>query len=464
MLLLALCWPASAALPKRLILAVDGVSFRDVQALQQGVAADNHVPNAHRRAFTNGYFPVSRLVSSFPSTTDTAWTEIFGDHPLPGYQRTYFNQEANAMVFVNGVTSSMEFERQMTWRIQGGFAHAMSYLFPGIVFGCELRGLRENFLAATNSTDNFYGYICVTDAAQHMGINISTLLCRLDEELQRLRLTYRQREGRELEILLLSDHGNDHAGPGRRVAVRSLLRKNGYRAARSILTPKDVVLPTVGIESWVEVHNLPSETEGLLPLLSKLKGADILTAMDPHARNRFIICNGRGERAVVDWNVAANRFRYSVQTGDPLGYEKVVEELRSHHELDAGGFGSADDWMKETIGHKYPLAIERIARAHTKVTQNPATILISLKPGFVHAGWGVKTGSRLMSSGGTHGSLQDVSSTGILLSTFAPTFDTSTGRVASLFDRFPGLHELSSPPRGAEWVRAQGPSPRPPIR
>ena len=54
--------------------------------------------------------------------------------------------------------------------------------------------------------------------------------------------------------------GDDQAGPGQRVMVRNYLRQAGYRIATSISDARDVVLPTVGIESWVEVHNWPAET------------------------------------------------------------------------------------------------------------------------------------------------------------------------------------------------------------
>src|ERR1039458_955632 len=66
-----------AALPKRLILALDGIAYRDMQALQEGVTyKDARGRQIHRQAFHEGYFPVSRNVSTFPSTSDVAWTDI----------------------------------------------------------------------------------------------------------------------------------------------------------------------------------------------------------------------------------------------------------------------------------------------------------------------------------------------------------------------------------------------------
>jgi hypothetical protein len=74
-----------------------------------------------------------------------------------------------------------------------------------------------------------------------------------------------------------------------------------------------------------------------------------------------------------------------------------------------------------------------------------------LKNGYVHAGWLVKTASGLVTTGGTHGALDDLNSDGILLCNFMPTKDTSTSRVAALFGGFKGLRNYRAQENGAEW-------------
>jgi hypothetical protein len=442
-----------AALPKRLIIGLDGISYRDVKALQAGVTyKDTHGIQFHRQAFHQGYFPVSRLISTFPSTSDVAWTDIFGDRPLPGYQRTYFSDAANSEMSVNGITTSMEHEKQMHWEVENGFLRTLGYVYPSHTYQYEVHELAKNFLNTKSGGDNYYAYIRTSDDAQHLARDVFAMLCALDEKLQELRAIYKAREGHDLEILILSDHGNNHAGVGQRVEIRTFLKNAGYRITNSIVNPKDVVLPTTGIESWVEIHNAPAETETLLQLLSHLKGVDVLTAKFPGQTNRFIVMNSKGERAIIEWNPAKNSFRYSTERGDPIDYLPVVEALSQKNRLDAGGFAAADDWMAETMTNRYPLALERIVRGHTRVTLNPATILISLDNHHVHAGWLIKKGSELVTFGGTHGALDDLNSDGILLSSFAPTQDTSSSRVAGLYDCFPGLRNFREEENGAEWI------------
>jgi hypothetical protein len=453
--LLFLPLSSPAALPKHLVLALDGIAYRDMKALQEGVTyTDLKGRQFHRRAFHCGYFPVSRMVSTYPSASDVAWTEILGDRPLPGYQRTYFNQAANFEIYQNGVTTSMEYERQMTWQVTDGRLRTLGYVFPLTAFKYEVRELVKNFLSATNCGDTFYALLRSPDDAQHLSGDILAMLCTVDDNLQELRARYRASEGRELDILILSDHGNNHAGPVDRVEVRSFLKAAGYRVTKSIQTARDVVLPTAGIESWVEVHNAPSETETLLRLLCHLKGVDVLTARNPNRPDQFIVMNFNGERAVIDWNPARNSFRYSPEAGDPINYRPVMESLSKKGQVDPQGFASADAWMSETFSHRYPLALERIVRGHTRASLNPATILISLDNDYVHSSWIIKKGSELVRFGGTHGGLDDLNSNGILLRSSAPTHDTSANRVAALFNGFAGLRDYRAEEAGAEWVSA----------
>ncbi|MGH7980746.1 MAG: hypothetical protein ACREE6_15320, partial [Limisphaerales bacterium] len=177
-LFFAASWSAQA-LPRRLIIAMDGISYRDLKALQAGVLDTNFWDVVHRRAFgTNeGFFPVSRMISTFPSTSDVAWTDIFGNRPLPGYQRTYYSVAANSEISVNGLTTTMEHERQMQWQSQSDITRSMGYIYSVHVYDFELCEMLNSFWAATGTNANFYAYIRSSDDAQHMDRDVFSLLC-----------------------------------------------------------------------------------------------------------------------------------------------------------------------------------------------------------------------------------------------------------------------------------------------
>ena len=446
------------ALPQRLVITLDGISYRDMKALQEGVADTNGWGMVtHRRAFTSeeGYFPVSRMISTFPSTSDVAWTDIFGNRPNPGYQRTYFSVAANSIVWVNGLTSTIEHERQMDWQADSNFTRSMGYVYSVHTFEFELHKLVAKFWDAGSTNPDFYIYIRSSDDAQHMERDILSMLAMLDEDLQKLRVRYQAREGHDLQILIISDHGHNHAGRGERVPIGSFLEKAGYHATQSIMGPKDVVLPTSGIEDWIEIHNSPSETAKLAEQLIHLPGADLIAARLLDPTNSFLVLNPKGERALICWNSAQNTFQYIAEKGDPLGYLPAVAALAQKKLLDKDGFATADDWMNETMTNHYPLALERIARGLTCAALNPATILVSLDNHYVNAGWLVNSASALEGCGSTHGALDDINSTGIILSNFTPTHDTSTDRLAGNFDGFSDLRVYRNQENGAEWVSRQ---------
>ncbi|HTX21851.1 MAG TPA: hypothetical protein VMD27_08355 [Candidatus Aquilonibacter sp.] len=443
----------SQALPSRLVIGLDGIAYRDMKALQAGVTYTNVWGNVlYRQAFSlkEGYFPVSRMISTFPSTSDVAWTDIYGNRPLPGYQRTYFSVAGNSEIFQNGVTTTVEHEWQMDWQVQSGFIRSAGYIYSAHTFDYETHEMIKNFWDTKNTNADYYTYIRASDDAQHLDRDIFSLLCLLDEQLQNLRARYKTQTGHDLQILILSDHGHNHAGPGQRVKVQSFLENAGYNITQSIVNSNDVVVPVAGIEDWVEIHNAPWATEKLAEQLTHLKGVDVLAAR--LQTNHFLVLNSKGGRAVIEWNPAKNSFRYSAENGDPLDYLPVVKSLAQKKLLDADGFATAEAWMNATMTNHYPLALERIARGLTRVTLNPATILVSLNNQYVNAGWLVKAGSRLEDYGSTHGALDDINSDGILLSNFKPTHDTSSDRVALQFHDFPGLRNYRAQQDGAEWV------------
>jgi len=446
---------AGHALPARLVLALDGVAYRDLQTLQAGITRTNFWGRTRRlQAFTatEGYFPVGRLISTFPSISDVAWTDIFGDRPLPGYQRTYYSAAANSLMAFDGVTTTMEYERQMDWQAQNKLVRAMGYLFPERSFRYEMHGLAVDFFNRASQPRTYYAYFRASDDAQHLDRDIFALLCQLDQQLQKLRARYQAREGRDLEIVMLSDHGHNHAGRGIRVRPRAFLEQAGYHVVNSISGPRDVVLPIAGVESWVEVHCDPRATEKLAGLLCQLTGVEVLAAAVPDQSNRFLVMNAKGERAGLEWNPSRNSFRYAPVDGDPLKYRPVLDALARNHQLEAGDFASAESWTAATMSHHYPLALERIAQGLTRGALNPATILISLDNRYVNDSWPVQQGSRLVDCGSTHGGLDDLCSDGILLSNFTPTRDTSTARVAGQFNNFFDVKDYHAVETGAELV------------
>ncbi len=192
-----------------------------MKALQAGVTYTNiWGRRCHRQGFHQGWFPVSHMISTFPSASDVAWTDMLGDRPLPGYQRTYFSDAANSQISINGITTTMERESQMHWQLEGGFLRTLGYVYPLHTYKYEVNKFVKAFLNTNSRDDNYYVYIRTPDDAQHLSRDIFAMLCQLEEKLKKVSAICKAREGRDLEILILSDHGNNRGGAGKRVQIR----------------------------------------------------------------------------------------------------------------------------------------------------------------------------------------------------------------------------------------------------
>lgn len=441
-------------LPSRLILGVDGMAFHHVRALQNGLPIeDGRSRGAVPRCFLN-YFPVSRMISTYPSKSELAWLDIFQLLPLEGYQPFHFSFAHNAVMGPGGADAMgvlVESHFRSHWFLKGFWRHLLGYLFPGQMYNYEMDAVISAFWKA-RGTPHFHAYITTIDYAMHMDHDPIPLLRDLDARLEALQEEYRRKTGRKLEIALISDHGNDDSRNGKRVEVIELLTRRGFRATDSLNSPKDVVVLLEGILNAFEVFTAPEDVRPVVETLLQLEGADLITFRLPQDSSTVRVARPGGEEALV--RRKGRSFAYVPVAGDPLRYVPLSQLLKKRGWTDSQGFAPAQNWIEISASHQYPDAPERIFRGHDDLVSNPAPIIVSLKPGYVHADPLTKRLSRLVSLAGTHGALDARSSNGIVMANFVPTRDTLTSGVASYFDGFPGLYRFTRHSQGARIIAA----------
>jgi hypothetical protein len=435
--------PAAATedgLPKRLVIGLDGVAFQDVQKLQQG------------EGLFRKFHPVSRSISTFPSLSDIAWADIFRTAPPAGYQRYHYSVRGNRIIggALSDLGNPIEYEKRMHVSFESPVHHAYSYMFSMDAARVEIQGLIRRFLAA-RGMDTFYVYMLSTDTLQHTDGEIEPLLRLIDRELDGLRRRYRELAGRELEIALISDHGNNHEDKGLRVPFKAYLASHGYRVTDRIEEEKDVVFTCSGILTSVAIFSRESQVEPLVGHLARLKGVDVVTYVPSGSPGEVRVRASAGGLARVRKAPGLDRYAYEPLEGDPLGYGVALERLRRAGQLDEEGFADAEAWIAATADQHYPAAPERIYRGHHVVTMNPARILVSLKDGYENANGFIKFMTHFKKRGGTHGALSARSTNGIVMADFKPTRDLTTNRVAS-FLGLDGLRQWRREERGARFV------------
>jgi hypothetical protein len=421
---------------QRLVLALDGVDYRDIVS-------------ARERGLFAAFRPPSRLISTFPSISDIAWHEIFGVLPPRGYQRVYYSHSYNAVI--GGPIDAIrpiEFEERMDMAFGGKFHHLSAYIASSTVARGEIDQVVQKFFGIRGRR-TVYVYNVGPDALQHTRGDLTGYLRHLDLKLNQLRERYAERTGRELEIVLLSDHGHNKVANARFIPVADALRERGFRMARQRSAPTDVAFSVDGVTTGFGVFSHPDSVEAVARLLAAVDGVELVSATTLDGQYRI---RNASVSAYIDHMVdgEAERFRYDATPGDPLGYAGVVAQMRADAVLDAAGFADAATWTRYTSTHEYPAAVERIVRGHSSVALNQAPILASIRDGF-HVGLGaVSVANRLRPLGGTHGGLGSSSSLGVVMTNFIDTHDDLTTRVRG---QFGGFDDLLDPYRGRSGAR-----------
>lgn len=412
-------------LPTRLVIGIDGVGYAELKAAQQA--------GAFRQ-----FHPVSRLVSTFPSISDIAWSEIFRTPPPPGYQRVYFRLDDQRTIGGGfDPIRPIEFERRMHLGFDAKTHHLTSYVTPGRAARSELATLSRVFFES-HGVATFYAYLPAPDALQHVRGDLGRYLDRLDTALTRILDTYRARTGSELELVVVSDHGNNGRWNASTVDLSEFLRRHGYHAARRLAGPRDVVFSTDGVTTGVGVFVHDAHVAALASTLATLRGIEIVTWLPRTDVARAGVRDSHGQVAWIEQR-ADGALAYQPESGDPLKYQPLVARLRASGLADADGFASPQAWLQVSADHEYPAALERILRGHRDVTENPAPILISLEDGYQVANGTASFFNQLRPLGGTHGGLNALNSLGIVMSTYQPTTDAASTDVARQFDGFPQM-------------------------
>jgi len=411
----------------RLVLALDGVDYRDIV-------------DARTRGLFAGFREPSRLISTFPSISDVAWHDIMGVQPPPGYQRIYYSVRQNDVVGeLLDAIRPIEYERRMDFAFGTKFHHLAAYLMSNQVARKEVDVDVKEFLRR-GGRPTIYAYNVGPDALQHTRGDLDKYLSHLDAKLAELQRTYRARTGRDVEILILSDHGHNRAISADFLPVVEALESQGFRTVRSLTSAADVAFSVDGVTTGFGVFAHPDSVQRLASILVALDGVATVTTRD--TTGRYLV---RSDSALAEITTRGSgdsaTYRYHALRGDPLRYADVLSRMAHDRAVSPDGFASAATWLRYTAGELFPAAPPRIVRGHTEITRNPAPILVSLDDKMRVGLGAVSVANRMRPLGGTHGALSATNSLGVLMSNFADTRDDLTQSVRRQFGGFDDLHD-----------------------
>lgn len=347
------------------------------------------------------FAPPSTIISPFPVMTDLSLSEFFGVSPAPAVESQYYDGKQMQGGYLNYAA-----EGNAGWNLNTSyrlihFMHSVAYLQPWTWFDHELGKIQRLFFQSSESP--FIGYVVTTSGiGAHFGRNgHQAALIKLDRFCQAVMHELRGR----VQITLFSDHGHNLL-PSQRIPLSGLLEEFGYRVTEKLSRPEDVVVPEFGVVTCAAIYTKSAET--VAADIAGVEGIDLAMyrdAGDVVVRNRNGIARVRK---------SPSGYSYACDLGDPLELLPILDQLRQ-----AGSVfpdGTVDDRVlfDATKSHKYPDALHRIWRAFNGLVVHTPDVLISVRDGW-HTGSGLMT--RLVDISATHGSLNDLSSLGFVMST-----------------------------------------------
>jgi hypothetical protein len=416
-ILFFLGFPFSALAAGKLVLAIDGLSFATFQAAQN-------------RGLFKSFLHSGRHIAPYPSMTEPSWTEILGGKTLFPYrgniktiESKYFDLDTFNLaddprnLFVR-YANPYNYVRAFDYAFSP-YLETLMYLPNRGLVQLELKELETEIYQNFNPEKHFIAYVSSVDATAHTKKDqLYPLLVELDETILRIEEKYRK-EGKPIEIWLVSDHGNIGAfleGAEETYLQTFSLRNSAAQAGLTIVEGKltqahEISIPVMALGNMANVYfkDLTYRRSFALQTL-KNPEVDLVTyfEMTPSGE-RYVTVLGSESEARIYWQ--GKSYAYLPLHGNPLQIEPALFSTPGSLKW------VPDSIFSEATQHgPYPDSVFRIAQSALKQVSNPPDLIVNLKDGYCFEG----EFSEYVKMVRTHGSLTAGSSLGIVASNSKP--------------------------------------------
>jgi hypothetical protein len=372
--------------PRRLLLCLDGVPHKLIEA-------------ARHRGLFDSFGPPTHLLSPFPTMTNVALSAMFGATPPAGYESLYFDRSAGELrggikkyvgrrtpdKIPSSYMDDLDYQEPLAFEF-------LIYVAPESIWRADMQKFRERFRSAPLNRD-YFAFLKATDGLLHAQgpERLGVALESLDKILKEIRSYC----GEETEIVMFSDHGMN-LEENRRVPLKSTLLRRGFR----------VVIPAFGLCSYVAIYCDEQMIPDVARAAVEVEGVDFAVYKD---RDAVVIESDRGQAQIGSGNQG---FEYLTVTGDPLALGRLGEGFKIDKKTEKK---TDKEWFELTASHKYPDAVPNIYKSlFTPRVQHTADIILSLKDGYYY-GWSAF--GKFVRLQATHGNALQSSSNAFLMST-----------------------------------------------
>lgn len=396
-----------------ILIGVDGLSYSAFQAAQkQGLFKEFSNFGAH--------------VAPFPSMTDLSWAivthtaDIFGPAGrIKSVEATYFDESSQS---IQGDPRDYYRRLAAPKYYMGAFEHffnpyveALMYFPTEEVPKLEVKTVVDELIAA-KPKPLLTGYVGAIDSTAHTQKDrLFPVMRILDRELQRLLKAYKDK-GLDIEIVLVSDHGNigrfQEGQPEQEllgVDIGPAISRAGLKNVQQLKEPIDVAVPLMALGTWAPVY--VKERKKIQPLIEEFKKEqwfDLAVYINRNnAVDTLMTVIGPSGQAKVQYVKKNAIYYYYPESGNPLHIAKEYHSTQSKPRS-----LSAAEILKATAMSKYPDSIYRLIESASERNFDYPDFILTLKDGYyIKSALGSFTKMYR-----THGSLTASSSYGLMAS------------------------------------------------
>lgn len=388
--------------PYRLILGFDGVSYDLMTELYDG-----------------GYFrdfqrPVPML-ATFPSISDPNWTLLMGASPENSYTKAHFDmtpQEDGSLgkevgTVINHLTVPPEYEKSFHFKPIGVLQHLMTVTWSETSALYWIESLSK-ILLNEDLPEKFYSALIInTDIISHVSGKRVLLeyFRKVEKKLSKLKRDFQKEHGRDLEIILVSDHGAYYTKPTA-IDFEKPLKAAGWSWSKTLKNKKEYAFVAPEIISFAAFYTLPKQECDFSLLMSQIAGVHV-SLCNPQ-KNKIQIYSKIG-RTEITIDPLKSTIHYQLISGkDPFGHDKLFKKNKTL---------TWQEYFDASYETTYPYAYVRAWEGFYKAVKNPASVLVSPEKGYVFTNLTLEILTALSGIKSTHGSFEKQESLGMVMST-----------------------------------------------
>ena len=391
-------------IPHILVLGLDGIPFTTFKKMQDG---------GHFRNFNT----VAPMVASFPSISDPNWALLYQTGPENNFTKAYYDptiKTSSGMGGENGglmahMSKEPVYERIMDFKVQGVWEHLSTFIWTDTTSRYWLESLQTQFFDFSGR-DTYFALIINTDLVSHTEgeLNLMQYLAKIEETIDKIQKRYHEKYGTDLEVIVVSDHGNAFSDP-KDVPYEKTLEGLGWAFPATISGPKDVGFYVPELLSFGAFYCQAASARALAQDFSKVPQVQsAMYMMNP----RDIRVFSQNSETKIIYDPATDLLDYKIIRGkDPFNQEKYFSR---------GPIKGADYFQKSLID-PYPFALVRIWEGFNINAKIQAQVLVNPTLGSVFGNKALRLLTNLRGFASSHGSLHRDETFGIFAST-ARTF------------------------------------------